>query len=286
MSKSYRLNKYISESGFCSRREADEFIKSGQVKVNGIVETVGVLVSDKDEVFVGNERIKLNESKVYIAFNKPQGVTCTTDKKDPTNIVDYVGYPKRIFPVGRLDKDSEGLILLTNDGEIVNQILRDGNAHDKEYIVTVNKAINEKFIDQMSKGVRIHNTVTLPCVVKKIHQRSFSIILTQGLNRQIRLMCEALGYEVMHLKRVRIMNIQLKGIELGTYRILTKPEIDRLIEATKNSVKTEEASTARSGKKGSKAGKILLYDMQANQPKEERRKRKKVQYENKMKKKK
>lgn len=269
MSDSYRLNKYISDSGFCSRREADEYIKNGQVTVNGKVGTIGDMVDDSDIVLVGKNRIQMNSRKVYLAFNKPQGVTCTTDKKDPTNIIDYIGYPERIFPIGRLDKDSEGLILLTNDGDIVNRILRAGNAHDKEYVVTVNRPITETFITKMSQGVRIHNTVTLPCTVKRIHQTSFSIILNQGLNRQIRLMCEALGYEVMVLKRTRIMNLNLKGIEVGTYRELNQHEVEVLLEATRHSSKTEDASRVGRGKKRqqSKSNPSVRYAKNTNKGK-------------------
>ena len=242
MAREYRLNKFISESGYCSRREADELIRGGQVKVNNAVAEVGMTVTDTDKVFIGKKRIINNTAKVYIALNKPSGITCTTDKKDATNVVDFIGYHERIFPIGRLDKDSEGLILLTNDGDIVNRILRAGNAHEKAYLVTVNKPIDPKFAVKMSSGVKIHNTVTLPCKVKVINPTTFTIVLTQGLNRQIRLMCEALGYEVTGLSRTRIMNINLKGLGKGRYRKLTETEVKALLDATQDSVQTEEAS--------------------------------------------
>jgi len=244
MSKVYRLNKFMSESGYCSRREADRLISQGKVKVNKQVAEIGMSVTEEDQVYVGKKRIRAIQSKVYLAFNKPAGITCTTDKNDPTNIVDYIGYHERIFPIGRLDKDSEGLILMTNDGDIVNRILRAGNAHEKEYLVTVNKSIDPKFAQRMSDGVKIHRTVTLPCEVKVVKPTQFKIVLVQGLNRQIRLMCEALGYEVVGLRRLRVMSIGLKGLQSGHYRVLTAGEVNNLLEATKDSVQTQEASNS------------------------------------------
>lgn len=248
MDNGVRLNKYIRDSGFCSRRDADNYIESGDVLVNKKLATLTTMVKPGDQVHVKGELVEPEEQKIYIAFNKPSGITCTTDRNDPTNIIDYIRYPKRIFPIGRIDKDSEGLILLTNDGDIVNRILRVGNDHSKEYLVRVNRRITDSFIEDMSKGVKIHNTVTLPCEVKRLKGNSFSIVLTEGLNRQIRLMCEALGYEVVELKRLRVMDITTKGIEVGTYRELTKKEIENLLKATENSSKTEEASRQRGRK--------------------------------------
>lgn len=242
MDNGIRLNKYIRDSGFCSRREADKYIEAGAVLVDKKLATIGTMVKAGDKVYVNSVLIQPEAKKIYIAFNKPSGITSTTDSSDPTNIIDYIGYPKRIFPIGRIDKDSEGLILLTNDGDIVNRILRVGNAHSKEYIVRVNQKVTDDFIDKMSRGVRIHNTVTLPCEVKRLNNNSFSIVLLQGLNRQIRLMCEALGYEVINLKRIRVMGITIKGIEVGTYRELTSREVEGLLKETKGSSKTEEAS--------------------------------------------
>ena len=242
MSETKRLNKYISDSGYCSRREADDYIESGQVLVNGSLGEMGTQVTDGDKVVVNGFEIVNYIEKVYLAFNKPPGITCTTDKKDPTNIVDYVGFRDRIFPIGRIDKDSEGLIFMTNDGDIVNQILRAGNNHEKEYVVTVDHVINERFLRKMSEGVRIHHTTTLPCKVTKLKNNVFKIILTQGLNKQIRLMCEALGYNVINLKRTRIMNVDVKGIQSGMYRHLTNAELESIQEAVAFSSKTEEAS--------------------------------------------
>lgn len=252
MQDGIRINKYIRDSGFCSRREADRYIESGAVLINGKVARFGTRVGAGDRVYVNNKLIEPEEQKIYIAFNKPMGITCTTDRDDPTNIIDYIRYPKRIFPIGRIDKDSEGLILLTNDGDIVNRILRVGNEHSKEYIVTLNRKITNSFIEKMSKGVNIHNTVTLPCEVKFINENTFSIVLIQGLNRQIRLMCEALGYEVVNLKRVRVMGITSKGIGVGSYRELTSKEVEGLLKATKTSSKTEEASKIKNNSKAQK----------------------------------
>lgn len=253
MSKEIRLNKYIRDSGFCSRREADRYIQAGSVRVNNKKADLGTMVRPGDQVYVNNHYIEPEEQMIYLAFNKPMGITCTTDQSDPTNIIDYIRYPKRIFTVGRIDKDSEGLILLTNDGDIVNRILRVENEHSKEYVVTVNKRINDDFIEKMTSGVPIHNTVTLPAEVEQLSENSFSIVLIQGLNRQIRLMCEALGYEVVHLERVRVMNITTKGIGLGNYRELSSKEIEDLLEATKDSVKTDKRSKKKKSRPQSRS---------------------------------
>jgi 23S rRNA pseudouridine2604 synthase len=232
-----RINKYLSEIGFCSRRAADKLIEQGRITVNGKPVEMGMKVSPQDQVAVDGEQVgKKTEKPVYIAFNKPVGIVCTTDTKvEKDNIIDYINYPSRIFPIGRLDKPSEGLIFLTNDGDIVNKILRARNNHEKEYVVTVNKPITKSFVDKMGKGVPILDTLTRPCVVKQTHERKFRIILTQGLNRQIRRMCEYLGYRVVRLKRVRIMNVTL-DIGKGKWRDLTTKElaeINRLVAASK-----------------------------------------------------
>ena len=226
----YRLNKFISDTGFCSRREADKFIENGQVTVNGAVAPVGLKVSAADQVLIDGKPLKAKPKRVYMAYHKPVGITCTTERHIHGNIIDAIRYHERIFPIGRLDKPSEGLIFLTNDGDIVNKILRAGNAHEKEYVVTVNKPITERFIRQMSTGVPILDTVTLPCSVTQKSKQSFSIILTQGLNRQIRRMCEYLGYEVQTLKRTRIMHIRVAGLKPGQWRLLDDIEI-RMLEA-------------------------------------------------------
>lgn len=235
-----RLNKFISETGFCSRREADKLIESGRVTVDGIKAVMGSKVKEGANVKVDGKPIKKVEELVYIALNKPVGITCTTEKKVRGNIVDFVNHEKRIFPIGRLDKDSQGLILLTNDGDIVNKILRAGNNHEKEYIVTVDKPIDNKFINDMSSGVRILGTITKKCIVKKINERTFKIILTQGMNRQIRRMCEALGYNVTKLNRIRIMNIKLGNLKMGSWRNLTDNELKQLNSLIQTSGKTKE----------------------------------------------
>ena len=235
-----RLNKYISESGFCSRREADKLIESGLVTIDGVKAQMGTKVSKGQKVKVNGKLISKDEELVYIALNKPVGITCTTEHKVKGNIVDFVNHKKRIFPIGRLDKDSQGLILMTNDGDIVNKILRAGNNHEKEYIVTVNKPINEEFVRRMSNGIRILGQVTKKCYVKKEGNNTFRIILTQGLNRQIRRMCEALGYEVVKLKRVRIMNIKLGELKIGKWRDLTYKELKELNSLISTSGKTKE----------------------------------------------
>ncbi|CUO77068.1 23S rRNA pseudouridine(2604) synthase RluF [Clostridium sp. NSJ-49] len=236
-----RLNKYISESGYCSRREADKLIESGRVTIDNVKATMGTKVSKGQVVRVDGKKIYKDEELVYIALNKPVGITCTTEHKVKGNIVDFVNHEKRIFPIGRLDKDSQGLIFLTNDGDIVNKILRAGNNHEKEYIVTVNKPINDEFVKRMSNGIRILGQVTKKCYVKKEGNNTFRIILTQGLNRQIRRMCEALGYEVTKLKRVRIMNVNLDDLKIGQWRDMTEKELKELNRLISTSVKTKDA---------------------------------------------
>ncbi len=226
MDTSKSLNKFISETGICSRRVADEWIENGRVKINNTLAQKGNRVFENDLVTIDDKPLKSKPEPIYIAFNKPPGITCTTDLKDRDNIIDFINYPKRIFPIGRLDKPSSGLILLTNDGDIVNEILRVENNHEKEYIVTVNKPINTSFIHQMSNGLPILNTITKKCKVQKITSNTFKIILTQGLNRQIRRMCEYLNYKVITLKRVRIMNLEIDGIKEGEWRYVTRAEID------------------------------------------------------------
>lgn len=240
--KRVRINKFLSESGFCSRREADKLIEEGRVTINGTVPEMGTKVSGEDEIRVDGKLIREKTSKfVYLAFNKPVGIECTTNTEVRNNIVDYINYPERIFPIGRLDKASEGLIFMTNDGDIVNKILRARNNHEKEYIVTVNRPINERFIQKMGNGIPILDTVTRKCKVEQISKYVFRIILTQGLNRQIRRMCEYLGYEVTALKRTRIINISL-DVATGRYRELTDAEIMQLNQLIAPSSKTEEAS--------------------------------------------
>lgn len=234
------INKYISDTGFCSRREADKYIEQGRVTINDDIASKGNRVKDGDVVEVDGEPLKKKKSTVYIALNKPKGITCTTDLKDKTNIIDYVNFSSRIFPIGRLDKRSEGLIFLTNDGDIVNKILRAGNQHEKEYIVTVDKPVDLEFIKAMRNGVRILGTVTQKCFVQQEGPNRFRIILTQGLNRQIRRMCEALGYEVTTLKRVRIMNMTLKDLSPGKWRYFTKDEVNAINALVANSSKTEK----------------------------------------------
>ncbi len=242
MSDLVSLNKYISSSGFCSRREADKLIEQARVTVNNELVLPGARINVTDRVEIDGEPIK-SQSKVrpvYMAFNKPVGVTSTTDPKDRTNIIYFINHPKRIFPVGRLDKDSDGLIFLTNDGDIVNKILRASNNHEKEYIVIVDKLITPEFIAAMANGVPILDTVTKKCKVRQEGNKKFRITLTQGLNRQIRRMCEHLGYEVMKLTRVRIMNVQLGNLPIGHWRYLTPPEIDKLNELVATSTKTDD----------------------------------------------
>jgi 23S rRNA pseudouridine2604 synthase len=232
------LNKYISESGFCSRREADKYIEQCRVTINGQDANKGNRVKLGDDVRIDGERIKKKMLPIYIALNKPKGVTCTTDLKDKANIIDFINHKNRIFPIGRLDKLSEGLIFLTNDGDIVNKILRAGNNHEKEYFVTVHKTISPDFINKMRNGVKILGTVTKKCFVKQEGDNRFKIILVQGLNRQIRRMCEALGYNVVALKRVRIMNFTVSNLPTGKWRYFTPTEIENINEMLMNSSKT------------------------------------------------
>ena len=238
-SSSTRINKYLSEAGFCSRRAADKLIEQGRVTINGLVPEMGTKITPGDEVRVDGKLIAApKEEFIYIAFNKPVGIVCTTDNsREKDNIIDYINHPKRIFPIGRLDKPSEGLIFLTNDGDIVNKILRARNNHEKEYIVTVNKPITQDFIDKMSKGVPILDTVTRECYVRQNNPYTFTIILTQGLNRQIRRMCEFLDYKVVKLKRIRIMNIVL-DVPVGKWRYLNPSEMNEIHSLVATSAKT------------------------------------------------
>jgi 23S rRNA pseudouridine2604 synthase len=239
-----QLNKYISSSGFCSRRQAELYIEEGRVTINDDIAELTQRVQAGDEVAVDGEIIKLKTGKqsLYLVFNKPKGVTSTTDPADKSNIIYFINHPKRIFPIGRLDKDSEGLILLTNDGDIVNKILRAGNEHEKEYIVSVNKPLSPEFTQQMARGIPILGTVTKPCVVRQLGSKTFKIILTEGLNRQIRRMCEFLNYEVTSLKRVRIMHITLGNLPVGKWRYLSHAETEVMNSALRQSLKTEHAS--------------------------------------------
>lgn len=227
-----RINKYLSAAGFCSRREADRLVEAGRVSIDGRIAGMGDKVSDGQKVQVDNKDISVEEEKILLVFNKPAGIVCTTtDSQGANNIVDYIGYNKRIYPIGRLDKDSHGLILMTNNGEIMDKILRSANGHEKEYIVEVNKDIDDEFVKNMSKGVYLEELerTTLPCKVYKDGKRKFRIILTQGLNRQIRRMCDNLGYRVVDLKRIRIMNIVLGDLKEGSYRNVTDKEYSRLL---------------------------------------------------------
>ena len=230
MSEGIRLNKYLSEAGVCSRREADRMVEAGRVQVDGVQAVMGQKVTDGQKITIDHKPIKKEEEKILLAFHKPRGIVCTTSKKDKNNIVDYINYGKRIYPVGRLDKDSDGLILLTNQGELVDQILRGSNYHEKEYVVTVNKKITKEFLHAMASGVPILDTVTHPCKVEQINSHKFRIILTQGLNRQIRRMCEYFDYRVVKLTRVRIMNIRLENLQSGTYRKIEGKEKEELIK--------------------------------------------------------
>jgi 23S rRNA pseudouridine2604 synthase len=235
-----RINKYLSEIGFCSRRAADRMIDDGRIEINGAIPEMGTKVSEEDEIRVDGKIVQnQNIKKVYIALNKPIGIVCTTDNEvEPDNIVDYINYPTRIFPIGRLDKPSEGLIFLTNDGDIVNKILRARNNHDKEYVVTVDRRITSEFMNKMSNGIPILDTVTKKCEVKEMSSYKFKITLTQGLNRQIRRMCEFLDYRVIKLKRIRIMDVELGDLRVGEWRHLTQDELDGInnsvVDSTKN----------------------------------------------------
>ena len=236
-----RINKYLSEAGYCSRRAADKLLEDGRITINGKVPELGTKVKPGDSVEVDGLSISNQETKkVYLAFNKPVGIVCTTDTKvEKDNIIDFIGYPERIFPIGRLDKPSEGLIFMTNDGDIVNKILRARNHHEKEYIVTVNKALNAEYIKKMGEGVPILDTVTRKCKVEQIYKYRFKIILTQGLNRQIRRMCEYFDYHVVRLKRTRIMNVRL-DVPVGEYRDLTAKELEGIFKQVNDSKKTHD----------------------------------------------
>lgn len=234
-SESIRLNKAISDSGYCSRREADALIAAGKVTVNGNIAGLGDRVTDDDQIEVEGNPIGKSSKPVYIAFNKPVGITCTTDRHIKGNVIDYINHPERIFYIGRLDKPSEGLLLLTNDGDIVNKILRAGNQHEKEYVVEVDRPVTSEFIHKMSNGVPVLDTVTKKCEVEKLNRNTFRIVLVQGLNRQIRRMCEYLGHKVVSLKRTRVMNIKLEGLETGAWRDLTIEELKGLKDAVARS---------------------------------------------------
>lgn len=237
MEESVRINKYLSEAGVCSRREADRQIEAGNVTINGRVAMMGDRVSAEDVVMYGRKKVSKEEEQILIAVNKPVGIVCTAEKREKDNIVDFINYPKRIYPIGRLDKTSHGLLLMTNQGDLVNKMMRSGNYHEKEYIVKVNREITEEFLQKMAKGVYLQelDITTRPCRVEKVGRRVFRIILTQGLNRQIRRMCEAFRYRVVDLKRVRIMNIRLGDLKEGAYRKVTQQEWQELQEQLKDS---------------------------------------------------
>lgn len=239
---STNLNKFISSTGICSRRDAEKLIVAGRVTINGKPTQLGNRVFEGDVVKIDGKALQTKPKTLYIAFNKPVGIVCTTDSKEKDNIVRYINHPERLFPIGRLDKPSEGLIFLTNDGDIVNKILRAGNNHEKDYVVQVDKPITEDFIRKMSNGIPILGTVTKKCKVSKINEHTFQIVLTQGLNRQIRRMCEYVGYQVLKLKRTRIMNVQLNNLKIGEWRELTEKELYEINLMVEGSSKTEEAS--------------------------------------------
>ncbi len=265
-----RLNKFISESGYCSRREADRLIEASRVTINGKVPELGTKVVQGDKVYVDGKLVGFmpeNKSdRVYIAYNKPIGITCTTERHVKGNIIDAIGHKDRIFPIGRLDKPSEGLIFLTSDGDIVNKILRAENAHDKEYIVTVDKPISERFIERMARGVPILGTITKPCIVNVQSKFVFRIILTQGLNRQIRRMCEYLDYEVLKLKRSRIMSVELANLKIGQWRELTKNELAEINAAVVNSTKTATEDIASKPKTAKAEGKGVINPYSSTVP--------------------
>ena len=239
---SISINKYISSTGYCSRREADQIIEQGRVMINGVLAISGNRVVEGDKVMVDGSYLKIKNKRVYIAYNKPVGIVCTTDQAEKKNIVAQIKHKERLFPIGRLDKPSQGLIFLTNDGDIVNKILRSGNNHEKEYFVSVNKAITPHFIKSMANGVPIMGTVTKECKVEQVNANTFRIVLVQGLNRQIRRMCEYLGYKVSKLKRTRIMNVSLGAMPIGHWRELTEKEVAQILELSASSSKTQEAS--------------------------------------------
>lgn len=233
-----RINKYLSEAGFCSRREADRLVAAGKVTIDGRTAQLGDQISEGQKVFVNRKPVIEETKEILLAVHKPRGIVCTAEKREKNNIVDFIHYPQRIYPVGRLDKDSEGLILMTNQGDIVNRMMRSGNAHEKEYVVKVNREITPAFLNAMAGGVPILDTITRPCKIEKIGKKTFRIILTQGLNRQIRRMCEYLGYEVVKLKRIRVMNIELGDLPMGTYRDVTDEEKCVLYKMIENSSNT------------------------------------------------
>ena len=235
-----RINKYLSEAGACSRREADRQVEAGNVTIDGRVAVMGDRIFPGQVVCLNGKRLTQEEEKILLVFHKPVGIVCTAEKKEKNNIIDYIKYPKRVYPVGRLDKDSEGLILLTNQGDLVNKMMRSGNRHEKEYLVDVNQDITPEFIKGMAEGVYLEEleVTTRKCRVEKVEKRRFRIVLTQGYNRQIRRMCQAFGYRVKRLKRVRIMNIKLGDLAVGTYREATPQEWEKLLEMTKHSSKT------------------------------------------------
>ena len=233
-----RLNKYLSDAGVCSRREADRLVEEGKILVDGVQATLGMQVTAEQEILVNGKKVEREEKKILLVFHKPRGVECTTSPKVKNNVISYIGYPIRVYYVGRLDKDSEGLLLLTNEGELVNKIMRAGNCHEKEYVVTVDKPITREFIQKMKNGVPVLGTVTRKCQVYQTGKRTFQIILTQGMNRQIRRMCEYLGYRVKRLKRVRVMNICLGDLPVGKYREATAEEMQVLREMIRDSSET------------------------------------------------
>lgn len=233
-----RLNKYLSDAGVCSRREADRLVEEGKILVDGVQATLGMQVTAEQEILVNGKKVEREEKKILLVFHKPRGVECTTSPKVKNNVISYIGYPIRVYYVGRLDKDSEGLLLLTNEGELVNKIMRAGNCHEKEYVVTVDKPITREFIQKMKNGVPVLGTVTRKCQMFQTGKRTFQIILTQGMNRQIRRMCEYLGYRVKRLKRVRVMNICLGDLPVGKYREATAEEMQVLREMIRDSSET------------------------------------------------
>ena len=242
-----RINKYLSQAGICSRRQADTYVEEGRVEVDGEIAVSGTKVLPGQSVTFDGKPVKIQEDLIFLAFHKPRGIVCTASKEEKDNIIDYINYPTRIYPVGRLDKDSQGLILLTNDGEAANQIMKARNYHEKEYKVTVDHEITADFLEKMASGVEILDTVTRPCWVEKIGTYTFRIILTQGLNRQIRRMCEALGYQVKKLKRERIMNIELGNLKEGMYRELTDEELDTLYDMIQDSYSAPKIPGERNG---------------------------------------
>lgn len=269
---STNINKFISSTGVCSRREAEKFILDGKVTINGKPAKLGNRIFDGDIVKVNGQSLKAKPTTLYIAYNKPVGVVCTTDSKERNNIVNAIGHPERLFPIGRLDKPSQGLIFLTNDGDIVNKILRAGNNHEKEYVVSVDTPITPDFIDKMSNGIPILGTTTKKCLVEMVNKTTFKITLTQGLNRQIRRMCEYLNYEVTKLKRTRIMNVHLERLAEGAWRELTDDEMSLINEMTSSSSKTEEASKSVQKKSAPKKKFTPKNNNKRFQPKRRKRK--------------